>query len=100
MRKILFVIAALFTINATAQSIKLPTPEQTGGMPLMETLNNRKTVRSFQSKELTQQQLSDLLWAAWGVNRESGKRTAPSAMNYQVNSFIRLFIFSGASFFL
>jgi SagB-type dehydrogenase family enzyme len=85
MRKILFTIAAFFTINATAQNIELPTPNQTGGMPLMETLNNRKTVRSFQSKELTQQQLSDLLWAAWGTNRESGKRTAPSAMNYQEN---------------
>ncbi|HKK80605.1 MAG TPA: SagB/ThcOx family dehydrogenase [Prolixibacteraceae bacterium] len=83
MRKILFAMALFLTLNVTAQNIKLPEPNQDGGMPLMETLNNRKTVRSFQSKELTQQQLSDLLWAGWGVNRESGKRTAPSAMNYQ-----------------
>jgi len=76
-------MALFLTLNVTAQNIKLPEPNQDGGMPLMETLNNRKTVRSFQSKELTQQQLSDLLWAGWGVNRESGKRTAPSAMNYQ-----------------
>jgi SagB-type dehydrogenase family enzyme len=83
MRKILFAFAAFITINVTAQNIELPTPDRTGGMPLMEALNKRKTVRSFQSKELTRQQLSNLLWAAWGINREGGKRTAPSARNFQ-----------------
>jgi SagB-type dehydrogenase family enzyme len=83
MRKIVFVIALFIGFGATAQNIKLPAPNRTGGMPLMEALNSRQTVRSFKTDELTHQQLSDLLWAAWGINRESGKRTAPSAMNYQ-----------------
>lgn len=83
MRKILFVIALFIGFSAKAQNIELPTPERNGGMPLMEALNSRQTVRSFKTDELTQKQLSDLLWAAWGINREGGKRTAPSAMNYQ-----------------
>lgn len=84
MMKIFFLsIALFFTFNLSAQHIELPQPEKTGGMPLMEALNNRRTVRSFQSKDLTLQQLSNLLWAAWGINREGGKRTAPSARNFQ-----------------
>jgi SagB-type dehydrogenase family enzyme len=83
MKTFLISIALFFAINLTAQNIELPQPERTGGMPLMEALNNRQTIRSFQTKELTQQQLSNLLWAAWGINRESGKRTAPSARNFQ-----------------
>lgn len=59
--------------------IPLPEPEKTGGMPLMEALNQRHSSRSFQDKALTDQILSNLLWAAFGVNRENGKRTAPSS---------------------
>jgi SagB-type dehydrogenase family enzyme len=59
--------------------IPLPQPEKTGGMPLMEALNQRHSGRSFQDKALTDQILSNLLWAAFGVNRENGKRTAPSS---------------------
>jgi SagB-type dehydrogenase family enzyme len=70
-------------LNSNAQNIQLPQPRKTGGMPLMEALNQRSTARSFQTKELTQQQLSDLLWAAFGINRADGKRTAPSARNFQ-----------------
>jgi SagB-type dehydrogenase family enzyme len=55
-----------------------------GGRPLMEVLKDRKTIRSFSNKELSLQELSNLLWAAFGVNRpEEGKRTAPSAVNWQ-----------------
>jgi SagB-type dehydrogenase family enzyme len=64
-------------------NITLPQPKKVGGMPLMEVLAKRSTSRSFQSKELTSQQLSDLLWAAFGINRTDGKRTAPSSMNWQ-----------------
>lgn len=65
-----------------SQSIKLPDPVTTGGMPLMEALQNRKSSRTFSDKKIEQQMLSDLLWAANGVNRkESGKRTAPTAMD-------------------
>lgn len=67
-----------------AQDIMLPPPYKTGGMPLMEALNNRKSNRNLSGKELPEQVLSDLLWAAYGYNRPSEmKRTAPSAMNVQ-----------------
>lgn len=49
----------------------------------MEALNNRKTIRDFSDKELTKQQLSNVLWAASGVNRENGRMTAPTASNNQ-----------------
>jgi nitroreductase len=67
-----------------AQDIVLPAPDKTGGKPLMQVLNERQTTRSFTTDSLTRQQLSDLLWAGWGINRPGqGKRTAPSAMNWQ-----------------
>lgn len=50
----------------------------------MQALKLRQSSRSFDSKPLPLQELSNLLWAADGINRpESGKRTAPSAMNWQ-----------------
>jgi SagB-type dehydrogenase family enzyme len=64
------------------KDVILPSPDKSGGMPLMQALNERKTSREFAEGELSQQQLSDLLWAASGVNRpESGKMTAPTAMD-------------------
>lgn len=64
--------------------VDLPKPRTTGGRPLMEVLRDRKSTREFSKKEIPLQVLSDLLWAAWGVNRpESGRRTAPSAVNWQ-----------------
>lgn len=77
----------LVGITADAQSvqpIQLPAPDTTGGKPLMQALKDRQTIRSFSTDSLPTQVLSNLLWAASGVNRpESGKRTAPSAMNWQ-----------------
>ncbi len=62
--------------------IKLPPPETTGGMPLMEALSKRHSDREFSSNQLDEKTLSTLLWAAVGINRsESGKRTAPTANN-------------------
>ncbi|MFH0838963.1 MAG: SagB/ThcOx family dehydrogenase [Candidatus Omnitrophota bacterium] len=64
--------------------VRLPTPDTTGGKPLMQALKDRKTSREYSNKPLSLQMLSDLLWAAFGVNRpDSGGRTAPSAMNCQ-----------------
>jgi len=55
-----------------------------GGKPLMEVLRNRQSSREFAPRKLSDQVLSNLLWAAFGVNRaDTGKRTAPSAMNWQ-----------------
>lgn len=81
----LFSLALILTVSAMSQTkTPLPAPHKTGGMPLMEALAKRSTDRSLDpAKSLTQQQLSDLLWAAWGVNRSDGRRTAPSAMNRQ-----------------
>jgi SagB-type dehydrogenase family enzyme len=64
--------------------IQLPPPQTEIGKPLMQALKLRQTSRSFDSKPLPLQELSNLLWAADGINRpDSGKRTAPSAMNWQ-----------------
>lgn len=85
MKKILFTIAAIaLCICCLAQEdIKLPEPEKKGGMTLNEALMSRKTNRTFASKELSLQEISNLLWAANGINRMDGKRTAPSARNAQ-----------------
>ena len=66
----------------TAQNISLPKPVTTGGMPLMEALSKRQTIREYSTREMSNQTLSNLLWAAWGFNRDD-KRTAPSANNRQ-----------------
>jgi len=64
--------------------IKLLDPQLDGGRPLMQVLKDRKSSREFSSEKLPLQVLSNLLWAAWGVNRsDSGLRTAPSASNMQ-----------------
>ncbi|MGE5361347.1 MAG: SagB/ThcOx family dehydrogenase [Bacteroidales bacterium] len=65
------------------QPIKLPPPQTSGGKPLMDALRARHTSREFDAAPLPQQVLSNLLWAAFGVNRDDGRRTAPSAMNWQ-----------------
>ncbi|MEA1912241.1 MAG: nitroreductase family protein [candidate division WOR-3 bacterium] len=64
--------------------IKLMQPQMDAGRPLMQVLKDRKSSREFSSEKLSLQTLSNLLWAAFGVNRpSSGKRTAPSAVNWQ-----------------
>ncbi len=63
--------------------VTLPPPQTDGGVPLMQALKARRTSRSFAPEALTPQTLSNLLWAAFGVNRPDGHRTAPSARNWQ-----------------
>lgn len=82
-RIVTLILILLSGITIQAQETKLPAPQRTGGMPLMDALNNRQSIREFSQKEIDGQTLSNLLWAGWGVNRESGKRTAPSAKNLQ-----------------
>jgi SagB-type dehydrogenase family enzyme len=66
------------------QDIALPAPRMEGGRPLMEVLKDRQSSRVFSDQMLPPQVLADLLWAAAGINRpESGKRTVPSARNWQ-----------------
>ena len=68
-----------------AKDTALPKPATSGGMTLTQALMERRSTRAFSPKPLSQQVLSDLLWAAWGVNRDdvTGKRTAPSWKNRQ-----------------
>ncbi len=85
MLKGILTVLAVLTIagSAIAETIKLPPPQKTGGMPLMEALDKRCSTRVFSPKPLSKQDISNLLWAAFGVNRNNGKRTAPSARNWQ-----------------
>ncbi len=78
-----FAVTLLVCAGLSAQDLNLPAPQKTGGMPLMDALAKRATARAFDSKDLLPQQLSNLLWAAWGINRPDGRRTAPSARNNQ-----------------
>lgn len=81
---ILFLITCLMTTNAQdLQTIKLNTPDKTRGSATMKALSDRHSDREYDSRQLSLQDLSDLLWAANGVNRADGKRTAPTAMNRQ-----------------
>jgi len=65
------------------QTQQLPQPKKEGGMPLLQALNERHSTREFAPDKLSSQVLSNLLWAAWGINRSAGQRTAPSASNRQ-----------------
>ena len=77
----------IFISSAVAEEMKaieLPAPRREGGMPLMQALEARRTIREFSPEPLPLPLLSNLLWAACGVNRpDSGKRTAPTASNAQ-----------------
>ena len=89
MGKKVLTVLLLLTMNTFSlyarqgETLPLPPPQRTGGMPLLEALDNRKTIRSFRPEELQIQDLSNLLWAASGINREDGRRTAPTARNRQ-----------------
>jgi nitroreductase len=63
--------------------VALPSPQVTGGMPLLDAISARRSGRAFSDRPLPAETLSNLLWAAWGTNRPDGHRTAPSALNAQ-----------------
>lgn len=82
------ILIALFCSTAVfgeeLKPVMLPPPQGEGGMPLMQALKERKSMRQFKRAELPLQTLSDLLWAAYGINRpDLGGRTAPSTKNIQ-----------------
>ena len=70
-------MAAMPAIAFNQQARTLPTPRQETGKPLMQALQLRRSTRAYGPRPLSAQTLSDLLWAAYGVNRPSGDRTAP-----------------------
>ena len=86
MKKIIIPFVLFISWNVCSaqviETIPLPPAQTTGGMPLMEAFQLRKSQRSFSSKELTSQQISNLLWAAYGINRPDGFRTVPAAKNW------------------
>jgi nitroreductase len=78
--------------------LALPSPQMEGGTPLMQALKARRSSREFRPEPLPVQMLSNLLWAAFGINRpESGGRTAPSAHNGQE---IDIYVATTAGLFL
>ena len=83
----LALVSVLFYVAAYAEDlkpIKLLPPNMDGGKPLMQALKERRTEREYSQKELPSQVLSDLLWAARGINRQdTGKLTSPTAKNMQ-----------------
>lgn len=93
MKKLTLLVAALLMgMTAFAQTTKLPQPNmQRKTLTVMETFQQRKSVREYSTKMLSDQDLSDLLWAAQGQNRPDGHLTAPTAMNRQE---IRLYVFT------
>ncbi len=83
---VFFVLVVFPSLSFTEglKPVKLPPPQTDGGKPLMQVLKTRASSREFSSEKLPMQVISDLLWAACGINRpDTGKRTAPSARNWQ-----------------
>lgn len=92
-KNILTLAISLVALTMNAQDINLPKPNLAQkSKPMVETLKTRHSVREYdKKKELTQQQLSDVCWAACGMSRDDKHRTSPTAMNRQE---IRLFVFT------
>ena len=83
------------SLMANAQDIKLPAPDMTQkSMSVVDALATRHSVREYSNQELTNQEISNLCWAACGVSRDDAHRTAPTAMNRKE---IRLFVFTAAN---
>jgi SagB-type dehydrogenase family enzyme len=83
---IALIIISFMAVSRAAElsPIKLPPPNLSGGKSLMQSLQLRKSSRDFSTKKLPLGVLSNLLWAACGINRpENGRLTAPSAVNWQ-----------------
>ncbi len=75
----IIMLMASFSINAEV----LPAPQTTGGKPLMQVMSERKSSRDYkENQSVTKQDLSNMLWAAWGITHD-GKRTVATAMNRQ-----------------
>ncbi|MFI5105706.1 MAG: SagB/ThcOx family dehydrogenase [Terriglobales bacterium] len=80
----LSVLCPLASWSQELKPVPLPSPQTGGGRPLMQALKDRQSTRTFSGEKLPLQVLSNLLWAGFGVNRPgSGKRTAPSAVDWQ-----------------
>jgi len=91
----------LFTASiACAQSVKLPAPQTTGGVPTLEAIENRASPASaqFPTGEISRQELSTLLWAASGRNRDGKGWTVPTAMG--MDPYVSVYVASKDGMFL
>lgn len=80
----------VFTVSASGADIKLDNPPQSLHVDLMDALRHRQSTRSgFTSQEISRRDLATILWAANGINRKSGQRTAPAALG---KYFIALYL--------
>ena len=80
---VILIIGSATGLAQGLRPIQLPKPQTDIGRPLMQVLRDRRSAREFSTQKLPAQVLSNLLWAAFGVNRPDGKRTAPSAMHWE-----------------
>ena len=76
-------LVVLSAYAAFAEDVELPAPEKTGGIGVLDAIASRQSAGNFADEEITMQQLSNLLWAAGGVNRDDGKLTYATASNLQ-----------------
>lgn len=83
-KRIVLVVTLLISMPAGAveDKLSLPAPELQGGASLMEAIAMRKSTREFSPRKIDDIDLSNILFAAWGISHED-KRTIPTAMNKQ-----------------
>lgn len=89
MKKVVLFLLALGAMAMQAQDIALVAPQTDKGANVMQAFNQRRSTREFSTKELSLQDVSNLLWATMGINSQDNKLTAPSCLNKQE---IRLFV--------
>lgn len=85
-QNLILLILSVFIFSMNAQetkTIKLKEHSKVRGLSVMEAFQNRQTIREYDTAKVSLQDLSDVLWAANGINRANGKKTAPSARNSQ-----------------
>lgn len=82
--KFVFALMLGVAMPAFAEEVRisLPAPDTISGMSLMEAINARKSTREFSAKKIEDKDLSNILYAAWGISHD-GKRTIPTAKNEQ-----------------
>ena len=87
----------LISNSVMAIDIKLPTPDKTNKMSLIDALEKRHSDHEFSDKDIDNETLSTILWAAYGVNRPDGKRTIPTANN---KKDLNVYVFNKKGIFL
>lgn len=79
----------IVSLSVQAQDIAFVTPETYEGCTVMQAFTKRHSTREFDRKELSLQEMSNLLWATIGINSQDNKLTAPSCLNKQELQFKR-----------